>query len=128
MALQYGVTLRNAKMDSIATTLGATATLIIFTGSVPGACDSANPAGPLITIALPNPAFAAASSGAVAKNGTWSGTATSTGTAASYRIFNSSTVCQIQGNVTTDLVLNNVSIASTQVVTITAYTLTAANT
>jgi hypothetical protein len=127
MALQYGVGLRNAKMDAINGHLGATATLKIFTGAVPGNCAAADPAGLLCTITLPATPFTAASSGAVTKNGTWSGTASGTGTAASFRIYTSGAVCSGQGNVTTDLVLNNVSIASGQPVEVTTFTLTAGN-
>lgn len=128
MALQYGVNLRNAKMNAVTTQLGGTATLKIFTGAVPANCAAADPAGTLVTINLPATPFGTAASGAINLSGSWSASASATGTAASYRIYDSSAVCQIQGNVTTDLVLNNTSITSGQTVTVTSYTLTAANT
>lgn len=114
-------------MDAITTQLGATATLKIFSGAVPANCAAADPSGLLVTITLPNPMFAAGGSGAIAKTGTWSAAASGAGTAVSYRIYDSSAVCQIQGNVTTDLVLDNTSIAAAQTVTVNTYTLTAAN-
>jgi hypothetical protein len=127
MALQLGVLARNAMLNALTTQLGATATLKIFSGAEPANCAAADPTGLLATITLPNPMFAAASAGAMALTGTWSVSASGAGTAASYRIYDSSSVCQEQGNVTTDLVLNNTSIALGQTVTVTGYTLTAPN-
>lgn len=127
MALQYGVLARNASLDGKNTQLGASATLKIFSGAVPVNCAAADPSGLLCTITLPNPPFAAAGSGAMAKTGTWSASASGDGTAASYRIYDSSSVCQQQGDVTTDLVLDNTSILTGQTVTVATYTLTAGN-
>jgi hypothetical protein len=42
-------------------------------------------------------------------------------------MYDTGAVCHIQGNVTTDLVLNNTSIASGQTVTVTSFTVTAGN-
>ncbi len=127
MALQLGVNARNAELNGITTQIGATGTLKIFTGAVPANCAAGDPAGLLVTINLPNPAWAAASAGAMVLNGTWSASASGAGIAASYRMYDSSSACQQQGNVTTDLVLNNTSIAIGQTVTITTSTLTAGN-
>lgn len=127
MALQEGVNLRNAKLNAINTQLGGTATLKIFSGAVPANCAAADPTGLLLTINLPATPFAAASGGAIALNGTWSTNTTTAGTAASFRIYDSSAVCQFQGNVTTDLVLNNTSIGTNQTTTVTAFTITAGN-
>lgn len=127
MALQEGVLLRNATLNAKTTELGATATLKLFTGAVPANCGAADPAGTLCTMSLPNPMFAAASGGVMALTGTWSVAASGTGTAASFRIYDSSAVCQMQGNVTTDLVLNNTSIATGQTITVTSFSLTAGN-
>ena len=127
MTYQYGVLLRNAKLNAINTELGATATLKIWSGAEPANCAAADPTGLLATITLPASPFAAASSGAVALAGSWSVAASGSGTAASFRIYDSSAVCQIQGNVTTDLVLNNTSITATQTVTVTSFGITAGN-
>ena len=127
MTYQYGVLLRNAKLNAINTELGATATLKIWTGAEPANCAAADPAGLLVTITLPASPFAAASGGAVALSGSWSAAASGSGTAASFRIYDSGAVCQIQGNVTTDLVLNNTSIVATQTVTVTSFGITAGN-
>jgi hypothetical protein len=127
VAYQEGVLLRNAVLNAKATNLGATATLKIFSGAEPANCGAADPAGLLATITLPASPFAAASAGVMNFAGTWSVAASATGTAASFRIYDSSANCAMQGNVTTDLVLNNTSINSGQTVTVTQYTLTAGN-
>jgi hypothetical protein len=68
-----------------------------------------------------------AGSGQKTKLGTWSGTASGSGTAASWRIYDSGgTVCGIQGN-TTDMTFDNTNIASGQTVTVSTFTLTAGN-
>jgi hypothetical protein len=127
MSLQLGVLSRNAELNAINTQLGTSATLKIFSGAVPANCGSADPSGPLLTINLPNPPFAAASAGAMAMTGSWTTSTTTAGTAASFRIYDSGAVCQQQGNTTTDLILNNTSIGTNQTTTVTSYTLTSGN-
>lgn len=127
MAFQEGVNLRNGKLNSFNTTLGATATLKIFSGAEPANCAAVDPSGLLATITLPASPFGTAAAGAIALAGTWSATATGAGTAASFRIYDSSAACQFQGNCTTDLVLNNTSIAIGQTVTVTAFGVTSGN-
>jgi hypothetical protein len=130
---QYSTTLRNAQLDQIATAIGATGHLAIFTGTQPANCATATTGTTLVDITLPASPMAAASSGSVAKSGTWSGTASGTGTAGYYRIFSSGTLtggCVLQGTVgssASDINLDNTSIASTQTVTISTYTVTAGN-
>jgi hypothetical protein len=127
MALQEGVLLRNAKLNAINSLLGATATLKIFSGAVPANCAAADPSGLLLTINLPATPFGSASGGSIALSGTWTTSTTTAGTAQSFRIYDSSGNCQFQGNVTTDLVLNNTSIGTNQTTTVTTFTLTAGN-
>jgi hypothetical protein len=127
MAYQEGVLLRNAVLNAKATNLGATSTLKIFSGAEPVNCAAADPSGLLATITLPASPFNAASAGVMTFAGTWSVAASGTGTAASFRVYDSSANCAMQGNVTTDLVLNNTSINSGQTITVTQYTLTAGN-
>jgi hypothetical protein len=127
MAFQEGVLLRNAKLNSFNTELGVTATLKIFSGAEPANCAAADPAGLLATINLPASPFAAAAAGAIALNGSWSAAASGNGTAASFRIYDSSAVCQMQGNTATDLVLNNTNIVTNQTVTVTSFGITSGN-
>ncbi len=127
MAFQYGVLLRNAKLNATNTNLGATSSLKIFSGAEPANCAAADPTGLLCTITLPASPFAAASAGALALNGSWSASASAIGIAASFRIYDSSANCAMQGNTTTDLVLNNLNLAINQTVTVTAFGITSGN-
>ena len=134
MALQYSVTVRNAKLDAVETAIGTSAVLKIRSGSAPSDCAQADSGTVLATITLPSDWMAAASSGSKAKSGTWQDTsADATGTAGHFRLYASDgTTCHAQGTVTAtggggDLTLDNVSIASGQSVTISSFTLTAGN-
>jgi hypothetical protein len=126
MAFQKGVLTRNAELNAIATQLGATATLKAFSGAEAANCGAADPAGTLLTITLPASPFAAAAAGVMAKAGTWSGSASAGGTIASWRIYDSSAVCQHQGN-TTDMTFDNTNVANAQVVTVNSFSITAGN-
>jgi hypothetical protein len=126
MTYQYGVTLRNNQVSQIQTTIGASGTLKIFSGAEPANCAAADPTGLLATITLPA-SFLTSSGGVTTIAGTWSVAASATGTAASFRMYDGSAVCHVQGNTTTDLVLNNTSITSGQTVTVTQFSVTAGN-
>src|SRR6267378_6451239 len=98
MALQESVAVRNACLDQIETTIGAGPLLKIFSGAVPANCAAADPSGLLATITLPSDWMANASGGTKAKSGTWSAVAAGSGTAASWRLYDSSgTTCHAQG-------------------------------
>lgn len=134
MVLQYSVAVRNAKLDAVETTIGATAVLKIRTGSAPATCATADSGTVLATLTLPTDWMAAASSGTKAKSGTWEDTsADASGTAAHFRLYASDgTTCCAQGTVTVtggggDMTLDSVSITAAQTVTITSFTLTAGN-
>jgi hypothetical protein len=128
MAHQYGATLRTNQVAQIQTTVGAAGLLKIFSGVEPANCAAADPTGLLCTISLPA-TFLNSTNGAttIAPVGGWTANASATGTAASYRMYDSGATCHVQGNTTTDLVLNNQSITSGQTVTVTSYTVTAGN-
>lgn len=134
MALQLSVSVRNARLDAIETTISTAPILKIRTGSAPATCATADSGTVLITATLPSDWLAAASSGAKALSGTWQDTsADATGTAAHFRIYDSGgTTCHIQGTVTAtggggDMTLDNTSIAAAQSVSITSFTLTDGN-
>jgi hypothetical protein len=134
MALQYGVSVRNAQLDALETTVGTAPLFRIYSGSMPADCATAASGTLLVEMTLPSDWMAAASSGSKAKSGTWQDTsANATGTAGYYRIYDSTgTTCHVQGTVTAtggggDVTLDNVSIASAQSVTISTYSLTAGN-
>jgi hypothetical protein len=126
MTFQYGITLRNNQVSQIQTTIGTSGTLKIFSGAEPANCAAADPTGLLATIILPA-TFLTSSGGVTAIAGTWSVAATATGTAASFRMYDGGAVCHVQGNTTTDLVLNNTSITAGQTVTVTQFNVTAGN-
>lgn len=134
MAVQLSIAVRNARLDSIETTIGTSAVLKIRTGAQPATCATADSGTVLATLNLPSDWMAAASSGSKALSGTWQDlTADNTGTAAHFRLYASDgTTCGLQGSVTAtggggDMTLDNTSIASGQAVSVTSFTLTDAN-
>lgn len=133
MAIQLSTTVRNGRLDRIETDIGTTPILTIRTGAQPADCAAANSGTVLATINLPSDWLAAASGGAKAiTGGPWTdSSADNTGTAAHFRIHDSSnTTCHIQGSVgagSGDLQLVTTSLVATQPVSITAFTLTDGN-
>ena len=134
MALQYGITVKNARLDAIETTIGTSPILKIRSGSVPATPATADSGTVLATLTLPSDWMGAASAGAKAMSGTWQDTsADNTGTAAHFRIYDSGgTTCHIQGTVTAtggggDLTVDNVSFASGQSFSVTSFTITSGN-
>jgi hypothetical protein len=132
MALQFSTTYRNALLDQFETTTGTSAVLHIRSGAAPATCATANSGVLLASMTLPSDWMSAAASGSKALLGTWSdSSADNTGTAAHFRIFESTaTTCHLQGTVTVtggggDMTVDNTSIASGQAVTVTGFTLTA---
>ncbi len=134
MTIQLSTAVRNAVLDAVEATTGATAILKIRTTAPPANCAASDAGTVLVTMTLDADWMAAASGGTKAKAGTWNDpTADATGTAAHFRIYaNDGTTCHIQGTVTAtggggDMTLDNVSINASQDVTITGFTLTAPN-
>lgn len=132
MPLQFSVAVRNARLDTIETAIGASAILRIRTGAVPATCATADAGTVLATLNLPSDWMAAAASGSKALLGTWQDlSADATGTAAHFRIYDTSgTTCHIQGTVGTsaaDLIVDNTSFNAGQRFDITAFTITDAN-
>lgn len=134
MALQLSTAVRNARLDSIESTIGTSAIMRIRSGAAPANCAAADSGTVLATLTLPSDWMAAASSGSKAKSGTWEdASADATGTAAHFRIYDSGgTVCHIQGTVTAtggggDMTVDNTSFASGQSFTVTSFTLTDGN-
>lgn len=132
MTLQLSTTARNNRLDSIETTIGTDADLLIYSGSAPANCAASATGTLLATMALPSDSFAAASGGSKAKSGTWSTTGAAgagSGTDAGYfRIVDGGGVCHLQGTASGegeggDLELNNANIATGQTVTISTFTI-----
>jgi hypothetical protein len=133
MAMQESVSVRNARLDAIETTIGTAPQLRLYTGTQPADCATAASGSLLATLTLPSDWLANASSGSKAKAGTWSGTGSAAGSAGYFRIYDSTgTTCHMQGSVTAtggggDMTLDNVVIANGQAITINTFTITAAN-
>src|SRR3954468_523852 len=134
MTLQLSTAVRNARLDAIESTIGASAVLKIRTGAPPASCGTADSGTVLATLSLPSDWMAAASSGAKSMTGTWQDTsADAAGTAAHFRIYASDgTTAHIQGTVTAtggggDMTVDNAVFAAAQAFSVTSFTLTAGN-
>lgn len=133
MALQLSVAVRNAQLDTVESTAGTSAKLQLRTGAAPADCATADSGTLLCELTLPSDWMAAASAGAKALSGSWTGAGVAAGTAAHFRLKNNAgSTTHAQGTVTItggggDLTLDNTSIAVSQAVTITSFTLTAGN-
>lgn len=131
MAVQFSIAVRNARQNAIETTVGTSPKLQLRTGAQPATCATADSGTLLCELTLPSDWVGAASSGATAIAGTWTGTAIAAGTCAHYRLKDSAgTTCHEQGSVgigTGDLQLDNTSIAINQVINIPTWTTTDGN-
>jgi hypothetical protein len=133
VALQFSDDVRNAELDAIETTIGASAILRLRTGAPPATVATADSGTIVAEMTLPADWMAAASGGTKAKSGTWQdASANAAGTVAHFRIYTSGGVAKLQGTVTAtggggDLTLDSATVALGQVVTITGFTLSAAN-
>lgn len=132
MSVQFSTTLRNALLDQIETTIGTSAKLMIYTGSVPASCAASEVGTLLVQYNLASDWAAAASGGSKSfNNAPIAATAAAGGTAAHFRLFASDgTTCHMQGTVTAtggggDITVDNTNIASGQNTSITGFTITA---
>lgn len=132
MALQYSVSVNNARLDAVESTTGASAKLRIYSGAAPSNCAAAATGTLLVEMALPADWMTAAAAASKSKSGTWTGTGAAAGTAGYFRIVdNAGTTAHIQGTCgqgTGDMSLDNTNIAIGQTVTVNTFTLNSANT
>jgi len=134
MAMKFSVAVRNARLDAVESTIGTTPLLQIFTGTEPTNITDADSGTKLVEMTLPSDWMAAASAASKAKSGTWQSTGITNGTAGYFRVKNAASpfTTHIQGNITATggggvMELDNTSIATSQQVTVTTFTLTAGN-
>lgn len=133
MTIQLSTAVRNAQADAFESTTGTAAKLQIRSGAAPADCATADSGTLLCEMTLPSDWLAAASSGAKTKSGTWSGTGAAAGTAAHFRIKDSTgTTTHMQGSITAtggggDMTLDNTSIASSQAVAVSSFSYTRGN-
>lgn len=134
MPIQLSEAVRNAMLDVIETTIGASAILRLRTGAPPANVAAAATGTVIATLNLPADWMAAASGGTKGLAGSWSDSAAdASGTVGHFEIVSSNgTTRHLQGTVTLtggggDLTLDAVAINAGQQVNITAFTLTAPN-
>lgn len=134
MAIQLSVAVRDARADAVETAIGAGARLKIFTGAQPANCAAADSGTLLADVTCPSDWMAASASGTKSKSGTWSdASADGTGSAAHFRLYAANgTTCGMQGTVTAtggggDMTVDNVSFATGQAFTVTAFAWTEPN-
>jgi hypothetical protein len=129
--LKYSNGTRNAQQNGLITYAGSGALINIYAGSQPANANTAISGQTLLVTLTVSGSFGTDSNGTITLSTVTNGTAVATGTAAFFRITqsNGSTVV-MDGSVATsdaDLVLNNTSIATGQVVSISAGTIIRAN-
>lgn len=134
MAIQFSIPVRNARLDALTTVIGASANLIIYSGTQPADCSEAPTGTVLATLKLPSSWMVAAASGSKGKTGTWSDiSADNTGEAGYFRIYDSlMSICGMQGSVSEsggdgDMIIDNISIVQGQTVSVSSFTLTEGN-
>lgn len=129
--MQYSVTVNNARLDSVETAIGTAPTLNLYSGSAPANCAAADTGTLLATLTLPSDWMANAAAGAKAMAGSWSGTASggSAATPTHFRIKAGAT-CHLQGTagIGSGECQVNGTITSGQAVSISSFSITAANT
>jgi hypothetical protein len=129
--LKYSNGTRNAQQQGLITYAGSGALINIYAGSQPANANTAISGQTLLVTLTVSGSFGTDSNGTITLSTVTNGTAVATGTASFFRITqsNGSTVV-MDGSVATsdaDLVLNNTSIATGQVVSISAGTIIRAN-
>ena len=132
MAIQYSVTHRTNAMTQLITDIGASCVIKIWAGTVPAdaAVPDAGAPDMLVTFTGNATAFGTAGSGTLTVSAIASVSATNSGTATYFRIYNASapttTVMQgTCGTVGTDMILTNSVITSGQNIQFTYMTVTA---
>jgi len=134
MVLKLSTAVRNARLDTIESTIGTAAVLKIRTGAAPANCAASDTGTVLATLNLPSDYMAAASGGSKAMAGSWADSAAdAAGTAAHFRLYSSDgTTCHLQGTVSAtggggDMEIDNVVFAAGQAFSITTFSITDGN-
>jgi hypothetical protein len=129
--LKYSNGTRNAQQVGLITYAGSGALINIYAGSQPANANTAISGQTLLVTLTVSGSFGTDSNGTITLSTVTNGVAVATGTAAFFRITQSNgTTVVMDGSVATsdaDLVLNNTSIATGQVVSISAGTIIRAN-
>lgn len=134
MTIQLSPEQRNARLDAVEATLGASPTLKIRSGAPPASTSAARTGTVLSTIVLPADWANAASAGSKTLLGTWSDVdgADAAGTAGHFEFLTSGGRVDMQGTVTNtggggDMEVSNTNFAAGQPFSVTAFTLNEPN-
>jgi hypothetical protein len=134
MSVQLSLAVRNARLNAIETAIGASAILEIYSGAVPASCAAATTGTALAQFALAAAWAAQAANGAMSLSSTpLTSSAIGNGNAGYFRIYASDGVtCHLQGSVTAagsggDMTVDNPSIVTGQIVTVSGFTLNEPN-
>lgn len=128
MAIQYSVTHRTNAMTQLATDVGTSAVIKIWTSTVPATCATADSGTLLVTFAGNVTQFGTAAAAVLTVSAIANAVAGNTGTAGYFRVYPSaatSTNAVIQGSIPGDMTLTNTSITSGQTCAFTSMTVTA---
>lgn len=130
--LKYAALAKNAKLDALSTYAGTSAKLRIYSGTKPTNPDTAISGTLLVELTCNATAFAGAASGGVlTANAISNGAAVASGTATHYRLWKSNGTTPVLdgtvGTATSDLILDNTSINTSQVVAVSSFTITEGN-
>jgi len=129
--LKYSNGTRNAQQNGLITYAGSGSKINIYSGAQPANANTAISGQTLLVTLTVSGSFGTDSNGTITLSTVTNGTAVATGTASFFRITKSdNTTGVMDGSVATsdaDLVLNNTSIATGQVVSISAGTIIRAN-
>jgi hypothetical protein len=129
--LKYSNGTRNAQQNGLITYAGSGSLINIYSGSQPANANTAISGQTLLVTLTVTGSFGTDSNGTITVSTVTNGTAVATGTGSFFRITKSDTTTVVMdGSVATsdaDLVLNNTSIATGQVVSISAGTIIRAN-
>lgn len=129
--LKYSNGTRNAQQNGLITYAGSGSKINIYSGAQPANANTAISGQTLLVTLTVSGSFGTDSNGTITLSTVTNGTAVATGTASFFRITQSNGLTVVMdGSVATsdaDLVLNNTSIATGQVVSISAGTIIRAN-
>ena len=130
MAIQLSVADRNARLN-VFNSWGTGATLHGYTGSPPANCAASATGTNLFVEALSSTPFLTASGGQITLASLPISVAGgNNGTVGYFRIYDSSSVCRVQGTCglsSADMIFDNITIVTGQTVTITGFTFTDGN-
>lgn len=131
--LKYSASLKNAQLDAITTKIGTSCLIRIYDGAQPASPDTAISSQVLLAeLTGSASAFAPGASGGILTANAIANdsSANNTGTASWFRILTSGAVAHIDGTcgtASTDMIINNTSINTGQVVSCSALTITKGN-